>query len=632
MIFNRRNILPRWAIFTIDILLVFICYYVAYLLRFNFNIPYYEIELMPRGIITLLGIRIIGFILFKTYRGMIAYTSSEDAQRLFITITLGTLLAGLCNFGVHEAGYPYLIPFSVLLIEYLAELVFSTGYRLAIKILYLEIAQSSKEKRNVIIFGADINGSVTKRTLERDGKHHYNVIAFLDIKPQLIKQQLEGVRIYDARHDLDYLLTQFEVKELILSRHEMPAGLKRSMVDKCLQHQVRVLNTPPPSQWLNGTLRTSQIKEVRIEELLERDPIHLDLDKIKQHVVGKTILITGAAGSIGSEIVRQLASFYPKLLILLDQAETPLYEIEQELKKDYAQLNYEIVIGDVCNKERMSNLFKTFKPDLVYHAAAYKHVPMMELNPSEAVYTNILGTKICADLAVQFQVEKFVLVSTDKAVNPTNVMGASKRIAEIYVQSLHRYLHRSSSEETCFVTTRFGNVLGSNGSVIPLFRKQIASGGPVTVTHPEVTRYFMTIPEACQLVLEAGAMGQGGEIFIFDMGQPVRIADLAHKMIALSGLELNQDIDLVYTGLRPGEKLYEELLNNEENTSPTHHPKIMIAQVREYEYEQANEKIEKLIGLFALQNNIELVSAMKAMVPEFISNNSEFEQLDKKVK
>jgi FlaA1/EpsC-like NDP-sugar epimerase len=611
-------------------MLVLLCYYVAYLLRFNFKIPEYEVELMPRSIVTLLLIRVTGFILFKTYTGMIAYTSTEDAQRLFITITLGTLAAGLCNFAAHEVGYPYLIPFSVLLIEYLAELVFSTGYRLAIKILYLEIAQASKEKLNIIIFGADINGSVTKRTLEHDSKHNYNVVAFIDTKPQLIKQQLEGVRIYDAKQDLESLLTDFDVKAIVLARWEIPASLKRSIVETCLKHQVKVLHTPPSSQWMNGTLKSAQIREVRIEELLERDPIQLDLDKIKQQVTGKTILITGAAGSIGSEIVRQLAGFNPGMLVLMDQAETPLYELENELRAKYSNLNYEIVIGDVCNKERMVNVFNTFKPELVYHAAAYKHVPMMETNPSEALYTNILGTKICADLAVQFGADKFVLVSTDKAVNPTNVMGASKRIAEIYVQSLDKHLV-NTAHTTRFITTRFGNVLGSNGSVIPLFRKQLEAGGPLTVTHPEVTRYFMTIPEACQLVLEAGAIGQGGEIFIFDMGEPVRIADLANKMIALSGLEAGKDIDIVYTGLRPGEKLYEELLNNGENTTPTHHPKIMIARVREYSYNEVKQNIESLIGLFAAQDNIRIVSAMKAMVPEYISNNSEYEQLDKRV-
>ena len=628
MFFTRRNILPRWAIFTIDVMLVLCCYYLAYLLRFNFSIPELELNLMPRGIVTILLIRIAGFIIFRTYSGMIAYTSSEDAQRLFISITIGTLTAGLFNFISHEMGYAYLIPFSVLLIEYLAELVFSTGYRLAVKIVYLEIAQSSKVKRNVIIFGADNNGSVTKRTLERDQKHNYQVVAFIDTKPQIVKQQLEGVRIYDARSDLEALLQTNEVKELVIARWEVSAGMKRSIVETCLKYQVKVLHTPPSSQWLNGSLKTAQIREVRIEELLERDPIALDLEKIKEQVSNKTILVTGAAGSIGSEIVRQLATFNPALLILLDQAETPLYEIEHEIRSRFPKLSFEVVIGDVCNSNRMHNVFQTFQPNVVFHAAAYKHVPMMETNPSEAVYTNVLGTKLCADLAVTYKADKFVLVSTDKAVNPTNVMGASKRIAEIYVQSLDHHL--SGKTHTRFVTTRFGNVLGSNGSVIPLFRRQLDAGGPLTVTHPEVTRYFMTIPEACQLVLEAGSMGQGGEIFIFDMGEPVRIADLAVKMIALSGLEPQKDIDIVYTGLRPGEKLYEELLNNGENTTPTHHPKIMIARVREYPYPEVNQKIEQVIHLCDGQNNMELVKAMKEMVPDFISNNSEFEKLDHK--
>jgi FlaA1/EpsC-like NDP-sugar epimerase len=383
------------------------------------------------------------------------------------------------------------------------------------------------------------------------------------------------------------------------------------------------LTVPPVSSWINGELSFKQIKKINIEELLERDAIKLDEDNISKQVKNKTVLVSGAAGSIGSEIVRQLIKYKPSKIILLDQSESPLYEMEMELAEKCKKEQYEIVIGDVRNKDRMQNLFKTLKPQIVFHAAAYKHVPMMENNPSESIFTNVLGTKVMADLSVEFGVEKFVMISTDKAVNPTNVMGASKRVAEIYTQSLGK------KSKTKFITTRFGNVLGSNGSVIPRFRQQIEKGGPITITHPDITRYFMTIPEACQLVLEAGAMGTGGEIFIFDMGSSVKIIDLAKKMIKLSGLTLDKDINIVVTGLRPGEKLFEELLNDKEKTMPTHHAQIMIAKVKEYDLDAVAKDIDALISMFGSQNNNEIVTKMKNIVPEYISNNSEYEKLDK---
>jgi FlaA1/EpsC-like NDP-sugar epimerase len=630
VIFKNRNILPRWAIFIIDTCIVIACFWLAYLLRFNFKIPSLELELIPRGLIFLISVRVIGFFIMRTYAGMIAYTSSEDAQRIFITITLGTLFSGIINFITHSVfSIPYLIPFSILLIDYLAEMVFLMGYRVGVKIIYLELLQSSKEKINVIIHGATEAGTITKRSLERDRKKNYNIVAFTDTRSAVFKQNLEGIKVYDVKNNLKNLLEKNEINQMIIAVWEIPASLKKFIIEECLKYHVRVLHVPPAQKWINGEINNNQIREVKIEELLERDPIQLNLEEIKSQVFNKIILVTGAAGSIGSEIVRQLAVFNPKIIILLDQAETPLYELDLDLKKNFPFINYEIVIGDVRVKERMENVFKTFKPQLVYHAAAYKHVPLMEDNPSESILTNVWGSKVCADLAVEYEVEKFVLVSTDKAVNPTNVMGASKRIAEMYVQSFHKYLDGLHSNHTKFITTRFGNVLGSNGSVIPLFRKQIESGGPLTVTHPEVTRFFMTIPEACQLVLEAGAMGKGGEIFIFDMGEPVLIVDLARKMIELSGFEVDEDIKIQFTGLRPGEKLYEELLNNNENTRPTHHPKIMIASVREYEYDLVSQQIESLVSLFDLQNNNNIVKNMKQMVPEFISNNSVYESLDK---
>lgn len=627
--FKYRSLVPRWVIFTIDTFIVLVALLFAFLLRFNFQIPAHELELMYISVPVMLAVRVSGFFLFRIYAGMIQYTGSEDAQRVAIMLALGTLVAGILNFiSLQIWGY-YLVPFSVIFIEFFISVFSMSAYRLGVKLLYEELVQVRKEKSNVIILGANEYGLITKKTLERDPKKDIQVIAFIDNKTDLLRQKLEGVSIYDSRNDLEDLLKDQQVDLLIIAVPNIPASRKKQVVDTCLKYNVRVLHVPPMSKWINGELSMNQIREVKIEELLERDPIQLDSESISRQLLGKRILVTGAAGSIGSEIARQLAGYRPQRLFLLDQAETPLFELQQELKDDLQSDQFEVVIGDVRNKERMENVISSFLPHIIYHAAAYKHVPMMEDNPSESLLTNVLGTMVCADLAVKYDVETFVFVSTDKAVNPTNVMGASKRIAEIYVQSLNQFLSEKNIEPgTRFITTRFGNVLGSSGSVIPQFRKQIAEGGPVAVTDPEITRFFMTIPEACQLVLEAGAMGKGGEIFIFDMGEPVRIVDLAKKMIQLSGLELGKDIQIIFTGLRPGEKLVEELLNTAENTIPTHHPKIMIAKVRQYDFSTIREDIVELVNMFSSQDNEEIVSKMKELVPEFKSNNSVFEKLD----
>lgn len=627
--FKYRSLVPRWAIFTIDTFIVLVALLFAFLLRFNFHLPEHELQLMYISVPVLLAVRIGGFFLFRIYAGMIQYTGSEDAQRVAIMLALGTLFTGLLNFISLQLTGSYLVPFSVIIIEFFISVFAMSAYRLGVKLLYEELVQVRKEKSNVIILGANEYGLITKKTLERDPKKDVQVIAFIDNKNDLLRQKLEGVSIYDSRNDLEDLLQDQVVDLLIIAVPNIPASRKKQVVDTCLKYNVRVLHVPPMSKWINGELSMNQIREVKIEELLERDPIQLDNERISKQLIGKRILITGAAGSIGSEIARQVAGFNPQKLFLLDQAETPLFELQQELKGELPGEKFEVVIGDVRNKERMENIISSFMPHIIYHAAAYKHVPMMEDNPSESLLTNVQGTMVCADLAVKYEVENFVFVSTDKAVNPTNVMGASKRIAEIYVQSLNQFLTEKNIEpNTHFITTRFGNVLGSSGSVIPQFRKQIAEGGPVAVTDPEITRFFMTIPEACQLVLEAGAMGKGGEIFIFDMGEPVRIVDLAKKMIQLSGLELGKDIQITFTGLRPGEKLVEELLNTAENTIPTHHPKIMIAKVREYDFASVRKEIIELIDLFNSQDNLEIVTKMKELVPEFISNNSVFEKLD----
>ena len=422
---------------------------------------------------------------------------------------------------------------------------------------------------------------------------------------------------------LEQIIQKEKVKKLIVAIKNPDKAKKRKVIDICLANNVEILNVPSPTKWINGEFTSNQIKKIHIEDLLGRESIKLDPERLTEEFNNKTILVTGAAGSIGSEIVRQLVAYNPEKVVILDQAESPLYNLEVELKEKRVLQLTESVIGDIRNRDRLENVFRTFKPDYVFHAAAYKHVPLMENNPSEALITNVLGSKNLVDLSLEYNVERFVLISTDKAVNPTNVMGCSKRIAEIYAQSANQL------GKTKFITTRFGNVLGSNGSVIPLFKKQIENGGPITVTDKRITRFFMTIPEACQLVLEAEAMGKGGEIFVFDMGESVRIYDLAKKMIKLSGLELDKDIEIKITGLRPGEKLYEELLTNEENTQETHHPQILIAKVRDYDFAEISEDINILTGLFEGQNNETIVQKMKSIVPEFRSNNSIFEKLDK---
>jgi len=621
MFISKKQSTQSWLILIIDLIICFISLVLAYLLRFNFKIPILDLNSLPKVITFHIAIRGLSFLISNVHLGILKYTSTKDAVRIFFTIGAGSLLFVIFNFVSNYAfNSSHIIPFSIIIIDFFITVLAMTSYRLVTKIIYLEMYIPTRAKTNVIIFGAGESGFITKRALDRDAGTKYKVTAFIDEDLKKIGKTIEGTNVYGLS-ELEKLLNNNNIAHVILAVQNLNQQKKKEIIELCLAYNTKVLNVPPVSRWINGELSFKQIKKINIEDLLEREVIRLDENSIRKQILGKNILITGAAGSIGSELTRQITSFNPKKLILLDQAETPLYHLELELYEKFHH-NVEIVIGDIRNITRMEKLFKTFTPDIVFHAAAYKHVPMMENNPSEAILTNIEGTKIIADLSIKFGIEKFVMISTDKAVNPSSVMGASKRIAEIYTQSL------SKNSDTKFITTRFGNVLGSNGSVIQLFRRQIDKGGPVTITHPEVTRFFMTIPEACQLVLEAAAMGNGGEIYIFDMGKSVKIVDLAKKMIKLSNLTLGKDIQIKYTGLRPGEKLYEELLNVKENTIPTHHPQILIAKIREYDYNEINSNITELIDMFSKQDNIEIVRKMKLIVPEFKSNQSEYEKID----
>lgn len=619
---TKKN-MPRFVIFGIDLVICLLSIILAYLVRFNFHIPQSEISTFKFVFPLVLGVRAISFLLTRLYTGIIRYTGTGDAIRILLVMAAGSFFLVALNLISFQAKLVYLVPFSIIIIEYLISVVVMISGRLLVKEIYLEIANPSSEKTGVIIYGAGEAGLITKRTLDRDRGTRYKVVAYIDDNPKKSGQKLEGIRIYSPA-ELNKLLEDGNVKSIIIAAQNVPAGRKQQLLETALPFDVRVLNVPPVKSWINGELSFRQIKKLNIEDLLGRDSIRLDFEGISKELKGKVILITGAAGSIGSEMARQIIPFGPGRLVLLDMAESPLYELELELteKEQYSSANIETVIADIRNQKRMRNVFESFKPEVVFHAAAYKHVPVMELNPSESILNNVTGTRIVADLSREYGVQKFVMISTDKAVNPTNIMGATKRIAEIYIQSLNEL------DGTRFITTRFGNVLGSNGSVIPRFRKQIETGVEVTVTHPDITRFFMTISEACQLVLEAGTMGKGGEIYIFDMGEPVRISDLAEKMIRLSGLEPGKDISIRYTGLRPGEKLYEELLANEENTLPTHHAKIMIAKVKPSNHEQIKADIDELSALFESQQNDAIVRKMKQIVPEFISNNSSFSALD----
>jgi FlaA1/EpsC-like NDP-sugar epimerase len=633
---QKINILPRWIIFLIDIAICACSLLLAFLIRNNLNFESISIRELSGKLLILTLINAIVFINFRTYSGIIRYTGIQDAIKIFTALVMSTTVLFFISLVAANSGGNLIFSNVTLIVYALISFPALISYRVLVKFGFSYLRNYKMDRKVVVIYGAGEAGFATKRVLEHDPKSNVQIVAFLDDNPRKLDKVVDGIKIVHPGH-LALLNRSSPINELIIANFSISPARKNEIVDYCLDHNIKVLNVPPFESWINGEFSTRQLQMLKIENLLERDPIKINNEAIGHQLKNKRILVTGAAGSIGSEIVRQLLKFQPNTIVLCDQAETPLHHLELELQEITTEVICVPFLGDVRNRDRMNDLFAQFEPHYVYHAAAYKHVPMMEVCPQEAILTNVMGTKIIADLSVQYKVKRFVMVSTDKAVNPTNVMGASKRLAEAYVQHLHRLLHlqweaqgsNSNEQPIKFITTRFGNVLGSNGSVIIRFKEQIEKGGPVTVTHPNITRFFMTIPEACQLVLEAGSMGKGGEIFVFDMGKPVSIADLAKKMIRLYGHVPGADIDIRYTGLRPGEKLYEELLMDSENTLPTYHEKIMIARIRNHQSDQLVEDLETLFHISRQrQATMQLVAQMKKMVPEFLSNNSVFESLD----
>lgn len=619
------KVLPIWTILLIDVFIVALATLLAYGLRYGFQNVFTDDAIVGKTVLWAVGVNVIFFRVFRTYSSVLRFSSFVDIMRIFVSLTVSFLVLMTITVLLDNPVRVGLVSVSVLFISYVLSLSMMVCSRVFVKIFFDMWNIDSSRSYNVFIYGAQGTGVNIAKSLRVNLHNHYRLRGFIADEPELVGKVIMGVRVLPNDDKLVDNLVERGINVLIISPVKMENFKKGNMADNLLGHNIKLMTAPPLSEWNGKALNYNQLKEIQIEDLLQRDPIVIDTHKVASHLEGKRVMITGAAGSIGSEIMRQVASFNPYKLILVDQAETPLHDIRLELQDRWRDIDAVTLIADVSNAGRMEAIFREYRPQYIFHAAAYKHVPMMEDNVSESIQVNVCGTCIMADLAVKYGAEKFVMISTDKAVNPTNVMGCSKRICEIYVQSLGKKLQKEGGI-TQFITTRFGNVLGSNGSVIPRFRDQIQRGGPVTVTHPDIIRYFMTIPEACRLVLEAGSMGKGGEIYIFDMGQPVRIVDLAKRMIKLSG---RTDVKIEFTGLRHGEKLYEELLNVKELTKPTYHDKIMIATVREYDYDEVKERIQHLIDISYHYDQMEIVAAMKELVPEFISKNSCFEVLDK---
>ncbi len=624
LVSNAHRYASKWLVLIIDVCVISVSFVLSYLIRFSLTLDFDTNKLFIQLPIVAL-IATAAFLFTGSHKGIVRHTGVRDVYNIFNAICLSSILLISIVLLNRELGIlnNFTVPLGIIITHSLLSFIVLTASRYVFKSLYSNLmAQGFKTNKNVLIYGAGESGILTQNALANHSKSKVRVLGYIDEDDKKMGKSINGVKVFPrAILNRDFLVKN-NISEVIFSMQNIDPKRLKDLVEGLVDYPVQVKIVPPVEQWINGELKVSQIKQIQIEDLLDRAPITIRNSKISEEVKNKVVLVTGGAGSIGSEIVRQICTYDYKSLIVIDQSESALYDLQQELKQN-GYHNFLPIVGDVRDKNRLNNIFQEHRPNIIFHAAAYKHVPLMEYNSYEAIKINIAGTKVVADLAITHNTDKFIFISTDKAVNPTNVMGATKRIAEMYVSCMQQ------QGKTKFITTRFGNVLGSNGSVIPLFKKQIDKGGPLTVTHESVTRYFMTIPEASQLVLEAGAMGDGGEIFIFDMGESVKIYDLAKNMIKLSGLRYPEDINIKITGLRPGEKLFEELLASGENTMPTYHKKIMIGKTRELDYSLVRSKIDELCVSNMFFNG-STVSLMKEIVPEYISNNSELCSLDKK--
>ena len=630
----QMNYMPRWGVLLMDLTLCTIAFWLSVWVGSGF-LHYLDLSNLPISLglqfLSVMGVQLVAFWAFHTYSGILRYSTFIDTIKVLLSTACTGLVLIVLNgvFQFLEGWHP--IPNTVLFVYVPTSFALLFSLRAGVRTLS-ETLERNQGSPRVMIYGTQAAGIAIAKMLRAAGNAPYRPVGFIANEGERHGYDLAGLRVRVLNEKLFDWMEQHGISHVIVSPMKMREINPARDLQVFINHNIRILTTPYFKQFDNiddiDAQRIGRIDSIRIEDLLERPKIEINTENVRQIIQGKVVLVSGAAGSIGSELVRQVQRYQPQVTILLEMAESPLHDLTLDLHDRFPEARFIPVIADIRNRERIEQIFNEMRPDVVYHAAAYKHVPLMENHPNEAIQANVLGTKNMADMAVKYNVERFVMISTDKAVNPTNIMGASKRIAEIYVQSLFKNIQKSNDSCTKFITTRFGNVLGSNGSVIPYFQKQIAAGGPVTVTHPNIIRYFMTIPEACCLVMEASTLGQGGEIFIFDMGEPVKIVDLARNMIRLAGYTPEKDIAIVYSGLRPGEKLYEELLNQKETTMPTDNPKIMIARVREFDFEQVSKQIDQLIEISRQNKPFTTVRQMKQLVPEYISNNSIYEQLD----
>ncbi len=639
-IFNwyfSKGALPYWTILILDLLVCYLAGLFVMWMYYHQALALGNIIIVSRTLLIYLVFNVISFRLFHTYAGIIRYSSFADMRRIGLSMFCACVMALLAHYPINwwlPGRFIHLEGRQIIAIYAIATVAI-WALRVLIKSVY-EVSLDSANTQNVLIYGTNSGGIGLAKSLRTEKPARFNLKGFISNDINFTHRLLMGEKVYRSDVKLLHVIKKLNIGTVLISPLQNNAFRADVVLqDMLIENSVHILMASGEKVWTaDDHFDVSALQKISVEDLLPRDPIHINMQAIRYALQGKRILISGSAGSIGHEIVRQVAACTPETMVLIDTAETPQNDLRLEMAELFPNVDVHIVVGSITHRQHMEMLFERYRPQVVFHAAAYKHVPMMEENPSESILNNVKGTKVLADLAVKYNVQKFVMLSTDKAVNPTNVMGASKRICEIYVQSLDKKVKQrqmmtteGEAATTQFITTRFGNVLASNGSVIPLFERQIASGGPVTVTHPEITRFFMLIPEACRLVLEAGTHGEGGEIFVFDMGQPVKVVDLAKRMIQLSG---KKDIEIQFIGLREGEKLYEEVLNDEETTKPSFHEKIRIASVREYDYDEMNQRIEQLMELAQTYDNMKIVAAMKALVPEYISQNSVYTQLDKK--